>query len=441
MPVFVGAGTSSFMKGDGGVGFTRVTTTQRNAISGAVNGQVVLNTTTGVLEYYDGSAWTKVSAVLAKLNTVTGNIFAGLAQNLTLAGEGFLTSGLVVRFVQSADGIDTSVTVTPSSDTAATVAVPAAVYNNVTAGRVVTITVTNSDGSTSSGVNKTALALPSGGNISTSGGYRIHTFNSSGTFGLTFATDVEYLVVAGGAGGGVANGGGGGGGAGGYRTNVPGQTSGRNSSAESTLSLSVGNYTVTVGGGGAGNVHGGGSGSAGNAGSNSVFSSITSTGGGYGGGDASRPGGNGGSGGGAARDNQSEGTGTSGQGFDGGKAGANNAGGGGGGAGQAGSNGGGSNQGGNAGNGLQSNITGSAVYRGGGGGGGSESPSNSSDGSGDGGAGGGGRGGAAGSVGLAPQSGTANTGGGGGASGDYNSGGNHNGQNGGSGVVIVRYQL
>ena len=127
MPVFVGAGTSSFMKGDGGVGFTRVTTTQRNAISGAVNGQVILNTTTGVLEYYDGSTWSKVSAVLAKLNTVTGNIFVGLAQNLTLAGEGFLSSNLVVRFVQSADSIDSSVTVTPSSDTAATVAVPAAV--------------------------------------------------------------------------------------------------------------------------------------------------------------------------------------------------------------------------------------------------------------------------------------------------------------------------
>ena len=217
MPVFVGAGTSSFMKGDGGIGFTRLTTTQRNALSGVVNGQVILNTTTGVLEYYDGSAWSKVSAVLAKLNTVTGNILLSTGTTLTLAGEGFLASGLVVRFVQSADSIDTSVTVTPSSDTAATVAVPAAVYNNVTAGRVVTITVTNSDGSTSSGVNKTALALPSGGNISTSGGYRIHTFNSSGTFVNTIASlSTEYLIVAGGGGGGAQTGGGGG--AGGMRT-------------------------------------------------------------------------------------------------------------------------------------------------------------------------------------------------------------------------------
>ena len=28
MPVFVGAGTSSFAKGDGGIGFTRLNTTQ-----------------------------------------------------------------------------------------------------------------------------------------------------------------------------------------------------------------------------------------------------------------------------------------------------------------------------------------------------------------------------------------------------------------------------
>ena len=238
MPVFVGAGTSSFMKGDGGVGFTRVTTTQRNAISGAVNGQVILNTTTGVLEYYDGSTWSKVSAVLAKLNTVTGNIFVGLAQNLTLAGEGFLSSNLVVRFVQSADSIDSSVTVTPSSDTAATVAVPAAVYNNVTAGRVVEITVTNSDNSTSSPVNKTALALPSGGNISTSGGYRIHTFNSSGTFVNTVASlSAEYLIVAGGGGAGQAG------------TSGDSGSHGGNGSASSITGSSV---TYAGGGGGCG---------------------------------------------------------------------------------------------------------------------------------------------------------------------------------------------
>ena len=102
---------------------------------------------------------------------MSGNIAAGAATNLTLAGTGFLATGLVVNFNQSTDGINVNVTVTPSSDTAATVTVPSSVYNNVTAGRVVAITVTNSDGSTSTGVNKTALALPSGGSIQTSVSY------------------------------------------------------------------------------------------------------------------------------------------------------------------------------------------------------------------------------------------------------------------------------
>ena len=422
MPIFVGAGTSSFMKGDGGVGFTRVTTTQRNAISGAVNGQVVLNTTTGVLEYYDGSAWTKVSAVLAKLNTVTGNIFAGLAQNLTLAGEGFLTSGLVVRFVQSADGIDTSVTVTPSSDTAATVAVPAAVYNNVTAGRVVEITVTNTDNSTSSPVNKTALALPSGGNISTSGGYRIHTFNSSGTFVNTIASlSAEYLIVAGGGGGGGQTGGGGG--AGGMRTG--------------TSTLSATSYSITVGAGGT-KAPAQSSPPRAGSGTNSVFNSITSIGGGGGGSyqggsiNSQSTGANGGSGGGGSAMSSPGGSGTSGQGNNGGQGrnGGEYDGGGGGGASQAGTSGDGGSHGGD---GSASSITGSSVtYAGGGGGcGQGGNPVGS------GGAGGGANGGNDVQPGTAA---TANRGGGGGGSRDYGGVGG-GATNGGSGVVIVRYQL
>ena len=61
MPVFVGAGTSSFMKGDGGAGFTQATTTQRNAISGPVNGQLIYNTTEGRLEVYANGGWQEVS--------------------------------------------------------------------------------------------------------------------------------------------------------------------------------------------------------------------------------------------------------------------------------------------------------------------------------------------------------------------------------------------
>ena len=79
---------------------------------------------------------------------------------------------------------------------------------------------------------------------------------------------VDYLVIAGGGGGGIDFGAGGG--AGGYLKGT-------------NLSLNFGtNYTVTVGAGGVGgNISAGGGGGQTN-GQNSVFASITSTGGGRG---------------------------------------------------------------------------------------------------------------------------------------------------------------
>jgi len=103
--------------------------------------------------------------------------------------------------------------------------------------------------------------------------------------------NVEYLVVAGGGGaGGGGTGAGSGGGAGGYRT-------------ASGFTLTPGtSYTITVGAGGAG----GGGATSGSTGNNSVFSTITSDGGGrgrqgVGGGLVGLTGGNGGSGGGGGR--------------------------------------------------------------------------------------------------------------------------------------------
>ena len=111
------------------------------------------------------------------------------------------------------------------------------------------------------------------------------------------ALTVDYLVVAGGGGGGAAAAGSGGGGAGGLRTSY-GSASGGGSNAESTLtSLSLStNYTVTVGAGGSGGT-GSGYGNNGTQGQNSIFSTITSIGGGFGSSD-NVTGGTGGSGGG-----------------------------------------------------------------------------------------------------------------------------------------------
>jgi len=72
-----------------------------------------------------------------------------------------------------------------------------------------------------------------GGTITTSGNYKIHTFTGNGTFTVTAvgagsvdSDKVEYVVVAGGGSGGNGTGGGGGGGAGGYRSSVVGENSG-----------------------------------------------------------------------------------------------------------------------------------------------------------------------------------------------------------------------
>ena len=209
--------------------------------------------------------------------------------------------------------------------------------------------------------------LPTGGTISTAGGYRIHTFTSTGaaTFGLGALSnlDVEYLVVAGGGGAGNNPSIGGGGGAGGYRTG--------------SLTALAAPAPVVVGT----------AGSLGQNGGVSSFSTIPALGGGYGGNNAGgNPGGSGGGGSGPYA--TPGGSGTPGQGFAGGNCidgvSVYQAGGGGGGASQAGTGGAGNptRTGGNGGNGASSSITGTAVTRAGGGGGASNSGPRGTNGSG-----------------------------------------------------------
>ena len=136
-----------------------------------------------------------------------------------------------------------------------------------------------------------------GGTVTTCGDCKIHTFTGPGTFTVNSLANcavgagpnnVDYLVVAGGGGGGHDVGGGAG--AGGYRTSFP--------TCGGSLPVSVTGYPITVGGGGSG---GPGPGTNNGAkGSDSIFSTITSTGGGYGGGFPGNNGGPGGSGGGGA---------------------------------------------------------------------------------------------------------------------------------------------
>jgi len=169
-----------------------------------------------------------------------------------------------------------------------------------------------------------------GGTITTSGDYKIHTFTGDGCFVVSNAgtpagaDTVDYLVVAGGGGAGVSGTSdpSGGGGAGGYRESS-GAASGcytvsPRGSGVSALSISASTYPITVGGGGSGSSS---FPSKGGNGGNSNFSTITSTGGGgggsgygYGGTEGSRDGNPGGSGGGAGYSGPAGGGGSAGSG-------------------------------------------------------------------------------------------------------------------------------
>jgi len=225
-----------------------------------------------------------------------------------------------------------------------------------------------------------------GGTVTTDGNYKVHSFTSSGTFSVSevpadpASAELDYLIIAGGASGGANSGSGGGAGGRLYLENYTGITS-------------TGDITVTVGAGGAGMSWGVPYGR-GNNGANSVFNSITATGGGGGSGhygsgpytrQAGNDGGSGGGGGGEGIDGQGHdgGTGTNGQG--------------GGGAGGAGS-------GSSGGAGVADSITGSSVTR-----------AEGADGTG--------------------SAGGANTGTGGGRKDESNTNG------GGSGIVIIRYKF
>lgn len=296
-----------------------------------------------------------------------------------------------------------------------------------------------------SGIGRAPLAM--GGYMSYSNGYWVHTFPSSGSFIPFTNMDVEYLVVAGGGSGtgGYVDGsggiGGGGGGAGGFRTSAG--PSGGGALAESPLALSAGvNYAVTVGAG-ASSPGTTGFYAWGIKGSDSIFHTITSTGGGAGRARLEDPptGVNGGSGSGGISDAASGagGNGTNGQGYAGGNGQTGyRAGAGGGGAGQRGFDSvTGSFDGGAGGDGVVSTISGSLVTYAGGGGGGGGNTSGTRNG-GNGGAGGGGRGGNA-NGNSGRTSGSVNTGGGGGAGGAGTSSAGTSGA-GGSGIVIIRYR-
>ena len=243
---------------------------------------------------------------------------------------------------------------------------------DATAGANVWVNTGEGSGNISTSGNAQSYMSATGGTITTDGSYKVHTFLSSGTFTPSIGTAnfgdfVEYLVIAGGGSGGT-------------------YTSGSG-------------YVI------------------GNQGSNSVFSTFTSIGGGYGGKYNGIDGGPGGSGGGGGYGTSTGGAPTAGQGFAGGDGGPFPSGGGGAGAVGVNATLGAQGASGAGGAGLASSIDGSSVTRAGGGGGGAHNSAGA------GGLGGGGAGGAA----ANGTAGTVNMGGGGGGADD----------GGGAGLVVA----
>ena len=292
-----------------------------------------------------------------------------------------------------------------------------------------------------------------GGTVTTSGDFKVHTFTGPGTFtvsdvGGSGSSTIDYLVVAAGGGGGAQSGGGGG--AGGMRFSACTYTS-PSPLKGTALPVAATSYPITIGGGGAGGATGPGNpnsnkGASGNPSTFAGSSTILSTGGGGGGANGSAAGLAGGSGGGGAVCVGAGGAGNTppvspSQGNAGGQGGdqavscqPSDYGGSGGGAGEPGRGGPGlPNPSPVAGgDGIQILISGSNTYYAGGAGGGQHPAGPPAAG----GQGGGGNGG------IGPSNsgitaGTANTGGGGGGSGEWNVAGSA----GGSGVVIIRYKF
>ena len=278
--------------------------------------------------------------------------------------------------------------------------------------------------------------------LTTCGDCKIATFTGPGDFVVSSLSQtaphnvVSYMVVAGGGGGGSIYGGGGG--AGGFREVKTPNTSYTASpldgypTAPNRVTVTASSFPITVGAGGpnASNANG----------SNSVFSTITSAGGGYGKGNSN--GNSGGSGGGGSTNGPySAGSGNTppvspSQGNSGGTGGPSNS--------VPGGAGGGATAAGGAyvpgpalgGAGATTNINGSPVAYAGGGGASVAPPAPPSGFAG--GAGGGGKGNRQ----ATGTNGTGNTGGGGGGGSWVSGGGPYQGSgSGGSGIVIIRYKF
>jgi hypothetical protein len=257
------------------VGSTRSTTADAtllyrfNGTTTGYTGRVLLGTgsvaqsgTMTTLTAGAGGTWGRASDTGVNPSSSTTSTFSNwemYVPNYTSANN--KSASLDAVYENNATAADQDLDALLWSNTAAITSVAFAVYN---AGSFAQYSTFSLYGLAAVGTTPTKAPKASGGSIiQTDGTYWYHAFLASGTFTPAVGLSCDVLVVAGGGGGGC--GGGGAGGAGGYRTSTG-------------LLLSTAT-TVTVGGGGTGSPY---ASAAATNGTDSVFSTITSTGGGKG---------------------------------------------------------------------------------------------------------------------------------------------------------------
>jgi hypothetical protein len=228
-------------------------------------GTLYYNTDIDSVQIYN-TEWNDIFTV-PTLSAATGNLLVGNASTLTLT---VVTpeSTIDVEF-RSGSTILATVTGVAVSSGSASVTVPSSVYNNITAGQSYTVRAKGEKGTRSLATQSlTATSVASGGTITIVGGYAFHEFLSSSTFtvpsGLSI-TNAEVVIVGGGGSGGTgssglgANNNGAAGGGGGVQ-HLTSQT------------LSVGSHSIVIGSGGSGVAPSNNAGNDGN--SSSAFSST-----------------------------------------------------------------------------------------------------------------------------------------------------------------------
>jgi hypothetical protein len=260
-----------------------------------VNGNGIIASATNILTLDNPPEFTNIELTnLGSLLPGTTD-FSGLSSAAAVDPDGdsvshSVTAGtLPTGMTMATDGSFGGTLADPLSDQDFTFTVTA-VTTNYSVARQFTITVINA-----------AFISATGGTVTTEGDFKVHTFTADGTLEVTqgaigpasYPGQIDYFVLAGGGGGRgdhpIAFENGGGAGAGGFRlSNEQGPlgpfTGMPLANPTSGISISSpGTYPVTVGAGGTGPTQG----------SNSVFSTITSTGGGGQSAGTGNPGGSG----------------------------------------------------------------------------------------------------------------------------------------------------